>query len=100
MCVVFCLKLRTHLLLLFYECTALILHDCCSFAIKSNKNHCKNLYIKQVKQERALQEQASTYLQLVCSACDLAEPRVREAAGAIQQIKLQVGSLTKAFFFS
>lgn len=51
------------------------------------------IFIEQVKQERALQEQASTYLQLVCSACDLAEPRVREAAGAIQQIKLQVGSL-------
>lgn len=44
----------------------------------------------QVKQERALQEQASTYLQLVCSACDLSEARVRETAAAIQQIKLQV----------
>jgi len=47
---------------------------------------------KQVKQERALQEQASTYLQLVCSACDLSEPRVRETAGAIQQVKLRVSS--------
>ncbi|XP_027896443.1 nesprin-1 isoform X8 [Xiphophorus couchianus] len=46
--------------------------------------------LQQVKQERALQEQASTYLQLVCSACDLSEPRVREAAAAIQQIKLQI----------
>lgn len=44
----------------------------------------------QVKQERALQEQASTYLQLLCSACDLSEARVREVAAAIQQIKLQV----------
>ncbi|XP_027140369.1 nesprin-1 isoform X4 [Larimichthys crocea] len=46
--------------------------------------------LQQVKQERALQEQASTYLQLVCSACDLSEPRVRETAGAIQQVKLQI----------
>ncbi|KAG7275375.1 hypothetical protein CRUP_007931, partial [Coryphaenoides rupestris] len=43
-----------------------------------------------VKQERALQEQASTYLHLVCSTCDLTEPRVREAAADIQQVKLQV----------
>ncbi|MED6283585.1 hypothetical protein CHARACLAT_010424, partial [Characodon lateralis] len=46
--------------------------------------------LQQVKQERALQEQASTYLQLVCSACDLSEQRVREVAAAIQQIKLQI----------
>ncbi|XP_026197444.1 nesprin-1 isoform X3 [Anabas testudineus] len=45
--------------------------------------------LQQVKQERALQEQASTYLHLVCSACDLSEPRVRETAAAIQQVKLQ-----------
>ncbi|XP_039981881.1 nesprin-1-like isoform X4 [Xiphias gladius] len=45
--------------------------------------------LQQVKQERALQEQASTYLQLVCSTCDLSEPRVRETAAAIQQVKLQ-----------
>ncbi|CAL8394133.1 unnamed protein product, partial [Arctogadus glacialis] len=44
----------------------------------------------QVKQERALQEQASTYLHLVCSTCDLTEQRVREAANAIQEVKLQV----------
>lgn len=47
----------------------------------------------QVKQQRARQEQASTYLQLVCSSCDLALLTVRETAGAIQQVKLQVGSL-------
>ncbi|XP_029965559.1 nesprin-1 isoform X1 [Salarias fasciatus] len=46
--------------------------------------------LQQVKQERALQEQASTYLQLVCSTCDLTEPRVRETAAAIQQVKLQI----------
>ncbi|KAG7239212.1 hypothetical protein INR49_029965 [Caranx melampygus] len=45
--------------------------------------------LQQVKQERTLQEQASTYLQLVCSTCDLSEPRVRETAAAIQQVKLQ-----------
>lgn len=53
-----------------------------------------------MKQERALQEQASTYLQLVCSACDLAEPRVREVAASIQQIKLQVGSRRRNLFQS
>ncbi|CAI5683845.1 unnamed protein product [Oreochromis niloticus] len=46
--------------------------------------------LQQVKQERALQEQAGTYLQLVCSTCDLSEPRVRETAAAIQQVKLQI----------
>ncbi|XP_031731325.1 nesprin-1 isoform X8 [Anarrhichthys ocellatus] len=46
--------------------------------------------LQQVKQERALQEQANTYLQLVCSACDLSELRVRGTAAAIQQFKLQV----------
>lgn len=48
----------------------------------------------QVKQERALQEQASTYLQLVCSACDLSEKRVRDTAASVQQIKLQVRTYT------
>lgn len=54
------------------------------------------VFVWQVKQERALQEQASTYLQLVCSACDLSEARVRETAAAIQQIKLQVIQLQHA----
>ncbi|XP_053736179.1 nesprin-1 isoform X10 [Synchiropus splendidus] len=44
----------------------------------------------QVKKERALQEQASTYLHLVCSSCDLSVSNVRETAAAIQQIKLQI----------
>lgn len=48
------------------------------------------LYVWQVNRERALQEQAGTYLQLVCSTCDLSEARVRETAAAIQHIKLQV----------
>lgn len=47
-------------------------------------------YAWQVNHERGLQEQASTYLQLVCSTCDLSEARVRETAAAIQHIKLQV----------
>ncbi|XP_028460256.1 nesprin-1 isoform X2 [Perca flavescens] len=46
--------------------------------------------LQQVKQERAHQEQASTYLQLVCSTCDLSELRVRGTAAAIQQVKLQI----------
>lgn len=65
----------------------------CPFVSKKlNRNH-----LKQVKQERALQEQANTYLQLVCSACDLSEPRVREAAAAIQQIKVQVSLLKRSY---
>lgn len=47
-------------------------------------------YVWQANHERGLQEQASTYLQLVCSTCDLSEARVRETAAAIQHIKLQV----------
>lgn len=43
-----------------------------------------------VKRERTLQEQASTYLQLVCSTCDLSDSRVRETAADIQHVKLQV----------
>ncbi|XP_019750512.1 nesprin-1 isoform X11 [Hippocampus comes] len=46
--------------------------------------------LQQVKQERALQEQASTYLQLVCSSCDLSLLPVQEVATAIQQVKLQI----------
>ncbi|XP_061127011.1 nesprin-1-like isoform X2 [Syngnathus typhle] len=46
--------------------------------------------LQQVKQERALQEQASTYLQLVCSTCDLSLLRVQEVATDIQQVKLQI----------
>ncbi|XP_060722109.1 nesprin-1 isoform X2 [Tachysurus vachellii] len=44
----------------------------------------------QLKQERALQEQASTYLQLICSTCDLTEEKVQETAADIQQVKIQV----------
>ncbi|XP_077366762.1 nesprin-1 isoform X9 [Festucalex cinctus] len=46
--------------------------------------------LQQVKQERALQEQASTYLQLVCSSCDLSLLPVQEVATAVQQVKLQI----------
>ncbi|CAB1447010.1 unnamed protein product, partial [Pleuronectes platessa] len=45
--------------------------------------------LQQVKHERALGEQANTYLQLLCSTCDLSEPRVRKTAGSIQEVKLQ-----------
>lgn len=48
----------------------------------------------QLKQERALQEQASTYLQLICSTCDLTEEKVQETAADIQQVKIQVAFLT------
>lgn len=44
----------------------------------------------QVKHYRALQEQASTYLDLVCSVCDLSHDAVRAAAAEVQQIKLMV----------
>lgn len=48
----------------------------------------------QLKQERALQEQASTYLQLICSTCDLSDEKVQETAADIQQVKIQVIYLT------
>lgn len=44
----------------------------------------------QVKHYRALQEQASTYLDLVCSVCDLSDDAVRIAAAQVQQIKIMV----------
>ncbi|XP_057678025.1 nesprin-1 isoform X5 [Corythoichthys intestinalis] len=46
--------------------------------------------LQQVKQERALQEQASTYLQLACSSCDLSLLEVQEVASSIQQVKLHI----------
>jgi len=48
-----------------------------------------------MKQDRTLQEQASTYLQLVCSTCDLSDEKVRETAAEIQQVKLQVSNSYK-----
>lgn len=44
----------------------------------------------QVKHFRAVQEQASTYLDLVCSVCDLSDETVRSTAAEIQQIKITV----------
>ncbi|XP_043075052.1 nesprin-1 isoform X1 [Puntigrus tetrazona] len=52
--------------------------------------HCLKEAQAQIKQERTLQEQASTYLQLVCSTCDLSDEKVRETAAGIQQVKLQI----------
>ncbi|KAJ8275253.1 hypothetical protein COCON_G00098780 [Conger conger] len=46
--------------------------------------------LKQVKHDRALQEQASTYLDLVCSVCDLSNETVRSTASEIQQLKLMI----------
>lgn len=43
-----------------------------------------------MKHLRALQEQASTYLDLVCSVCDLSDETVRETAAEIQQTKTMV----------
>lgn len=48
----------------------------------------------QVKHLRALQEQASTYLDLVCSVCDLSDEAVRATATKIQQIKTMVSLVT------
>lgn len=48
--------------------------------------------LSQVKHYRALQEQASTYLDLVCSVCDLSDDAVRVAAAQVQQIKLTVSN--------
>uniref|UniRef100_A0A8C2KL13 Spectrin repeat containing, nuclear envelope 1a n=1 Tax=Cyprinus carpio TaxID=7962 RepID=A0A8C2KL13_CYPCA len=52
--------------------------------------HCLQEVLAQMKQDRTLQEQASTYLQLVCSTCDLSDEKVRETAAEIQQVKLQI----------
>ncbi|XP_061667964.1 nesprin-1 isoform X8 [Syngnathoides biaculeatus] len=46
--------------------------------------------LQRVKQERTLQEQANTYLQLVCASCDLSLPQVQDVATAVQQVKLQI----------
>ncbi|XP_076155328.1 nesprin-1 isoform X4 [Alosa pseudoharengus] len=46
--------------------------------------------LKQVKHFRAVQEQASTYLDLVCSVCDLSDETVRSTAAEIQQIKITI----------
>lgn len=43
-----------------------------------------------MKHYRALQEQASTYLDLVCSVCDLSDDAVRVTAAEVQQVKLTV----------
>ncbi|XP_016311636.1 nesprin-1-like isoform X6 [Sinocyclocheilus anshuiensis] len=52
--------------------------------------HCLQEALAQMKQDRTLQEQASTYLQLVCSICDLSDEKVQETAAEIQQVKLQI----------
>ncbi|KAM6126873.1 nesprin-1-like [Pterocles gutturalis] len=43
--------------------------------------------VKQVKHFRALQEQANTYLDLLCSMCDLSDATVKSTATDIQQTK-------------
>jgi len=51
----------------------------------------------QVKNYRALQEQASTYLDLVCSVCDLSDEAVRVTAAQVQQVKLKVSHWVFSF---
>lgn len=46
-----------------------------------------------MKHFRALLEQASTYLDLVCSVCDLSDETVRATAAKIQAIKTMVNLL-------
>lgn len=48
-----------------------------------------------MKHFRALQEQASTYLDLVCSVCDLSDESVRATAAKIQQTKTMVSFITQ-----
>ena len=50
-----------------------------------------------MKHYRALQEQASTYLDLVCSVCDLSDDAVRVAAAEVQRIKLTVCIILSPF---
>lgn len=55
----------------------------------------------QVKHFRALQEQARTYLDLLCSMCDLSNSSVKTTAKDIQQteqmVKKKKKKLTQAF---
>lgn len=46
-----------------------------------------------MKHYRALHEQAGTYLELVCSVCDLSDDAVRVTAAEVQQVKLTVSNL-------
>uniref|UniRef100_A0A4W3HCF8 Nesprin-1 n=1 Tax=Callorhinchus milii TaxID=7868 RepID=A0A4W3HCF8_CALMI len=46
--------------------------------------------LKQVKHYRTLQEQASTYLELLCSMCDLSDATVKSAATEIQCAKQMI----------
>ncbi|KAM4679142.1 nesprin-1 isoform 5-T6 [Amazona ochrocephala] len=46
--------------------------------------------VKQVKHFRALQEQANTYLDLLCSMCDLSDAIVKSTATDIQQTKQMI----------
>ncbi|XP_068533204.1 nesprin-1 isoform X9 [Anas acuta] len=46
--------------------------------------------VKQVKHFRALQEQANTYLDLLCSMCDLSDATVKSTATDIQQTKQMI----------
>lgn len=50
-------------------------------------------FCAQVKHYRALQEQASTYLDLVCSVCDLSDDAVRVTAAEVQRVKLTVSTM-------
>lgn len=50
-----------------------------------------------MKHFRALQEQASTYLDLVCSVCDLSDESVRATAAQIQQTKTMVSLITQTY---
>lgn len=50
-----------------------------------------------MKHYRALQEQASTYLDLVCSVCDLSDDAVRVTAAKVQQVKLTVSNFITSF---
>ncbi|KAM9316746.1 nesprin-1-like [Gastrophryne carolinensis] len=46
--------------------------------------------MKQVKQYRTLQEQANTYLDLLCTACDLSDGAVKTVAIHVQQAKQKI----------
>ncbi|XP_062858462.1 nesprin-1 isoform X4 [Trichomycterus rosablanca] len=58
---------------------------------------CLEEALTQLKQERTLQEQASTYLQLMFSTCDLSDEKVQETAADIQQVKIQAEERTLEF---
>lgn len=64
------------------------MHDCNKRLFPQSQS--LRIVFPQVKHFRALQEQANTYLDLLCSMCDLSDATVKSTAADIQQTKQMV----------